>query len=91
MAAITTKNKRTYWLQSLLDLGIQSTGLDGDDGRGRIRIMGNGGAALGAEDAMHGLARRSLACPALGGTVDGEFVLEDYGNQSCKRGRNVSQ
>lgn len=74
------REEKTGWtnrLKLLLDLGIQSAALDGNDlGRG-VRVVGNGRAALAAEDAVHGLARGALAGPRLGRAVDGELVLGD--------------
>lgn len=61
----------TYRLESLLDLRVQSTRLQRNDLGGRIRVMGNGRATLGAEDAVNGVAGAALASPALGGAVDG--------------------
>lgn len=47
----------TYRLQVLLDLGVQSTSLQSDDLGGSVRVVGNRGATLGAEDAVDGMAR----------------------------------
>ena len=71
----------TYRLERLLDVSIQGTGFQGDDLRGRVGVVGNGGATLGAEDAVDGVAGTTLAGPALGGTVDGQLVLGDDGDQ----------
>jgi hypothetical protein len=68
---------RTYGLQLLLDLGVESTALESDDRRGRVRVVGDRGAALGAEDAVDGLARGAHARPALCGTVHRQLILED--------------
>lgn len=74
----------TYRLQVLLDLGVQSTGLESDD-RGRsVGVVGNGRAALGAEDTVDGLAGGAVLCEALGRAVEGQGVLGDDGNESCK-------
>ena len=71
----------TYGLQSLLNLRVQGTGLEGDDlGRG-IGVVGDRRATLGAEDAVDGVAGGALASPALGGAVDGQLVLGDDRNQ----------
>lgn len=72
----------TYRLQVLLDLGVQSTSLQSDDLGGSIGVVSNGGATLRAEDAVDGMARRALARPGLGGTVDGQSGLGDDGDQS---------
>lgn len=45
--------------------------------------MGNRGAALGAEDAVHGVAGGALAGPRFGGAGDGEFVFGDDGDEGC--------
>jgi hypothetical protein len=72
----------TYGLQGLLDLAVESTGLEGDDGRGSLRVVGNGRTALGAEDAVDGQARAASLGIGLSGTVDGQRVLRDNGDQS---------
>lgn len=72
----------THRLQVLLDFRVQSTSLQSDDLRGRIGVVGDGRAALGAEDAVDGMARRALAGPGLGGTVDGQSGLRDDGDES---------
>lgn len=48
--------------------------------------MGDGAAALGAEDAVDGLAGGALARPGLGGAVDGELVLGDDGDEGWEEG-----
>lgn len=45
--------------------------------------MGDGGAALRAEDAVDGLAGRAFAGVGLGWALDGEFVFGDDGYQGC--------
>lgn len=72
----------TYRLQVLLDLGVQGTSLQSDDLGSSIGVVGNRRAALGAEDAVDGVARRSLAGPGLGGAVDSQSGLGDDSNQS---------
>ena len=50
------KGKKTYRLKPLLNLHVQRTTLKGNDlGRG-LGLVGNGGAALGAEPAVDGVA-----------------------------------
>lgn len=71
----------TYRLQGLLDLSVQGSGLDGNDLGGGIGVVGNGGATLGAEDAVDGVAGRALTGPALGRSVDGQLVLGENGDQ----------
>lgn len=44
--------------------------------------MGNGRAALGAENAVDSLAGRALAGKGLGGSRDGQLVLGDNDDQS---------
>jgi hypothetical protein len=71
----------TYRLQGFLDLTVQRSGFDGDDLGGRIGVVGDGRTALGAKDTMHGFARATRACPALGGTLHGELVLGHDGDE----------
>lgn len=78
------EESKTHRLQGLLDLRVESTGLDGNDRRGSIRVVGNGRATLRAEYAVDVLARAALASPALGGAVDGELVLGHDGDESCQ-------
>jgi hypothetical protein len=69
-------------LEVLLDLSIKSTSLQSDDLRGGIRVVGDGRAALGAEETVDDVARRALgAGVGLDGTVDGELVLLDNSNK----------
>lgn len=91
----------THRLQGLLDLGVEGAALERDDLRGRIRVVGDRGAALGAEDAVDGVARGALAGPGLGRAVDLELVLGDdadeglfcgqpkFGCLEGQRGRDV--
>jgi len=72
----------TYGLQSFLDLSVESTGFEGDDRWGSLGVMGDGRTALGAEDAMDGLAGAAILGVGLGGTSDGERVLRDDGDKS---------
>lgn len=69
-------------LEGLLDLGGEGTGLEGDDLGGRVGVVGNGRATVGAEDAVHGVPGATLAGPGLGGAVEGQLVLGDDGDQS---------
>jgi hypothetical protein len=71
----------TYRLQGLLDLSVQGSSLDGNDLGGGIGVMSNGGATLGAEDAVDSVTGRALTGPALGRSVDGQLVLGDDGDQ----------
>lgn len=71
----------THRLEVLLNLRIQGAGLEGDDVRGALRVVGDGAAALGAEDAVDGLARGSDAGPRFGRSLDGELVLGDDGDE----------
>lgn len=45
--------------------------------------MGDRGPALGAEDAVHGLAGRASLGVALGRAGDGELVLRDDDYEGC--------
>jgi len=72
-------------LESLLQLRREGTGLQGNDLGGGIRVVGNGRAALGAEETMDIVAGRALAGPLLDGAVDGELVLGDNGNERVGR------
>lgn len=65
----------TYWLQGQLDGRVEGAGLEGNDLGGRVRVVGDGRATLGAEDAVDGLARAAFAGPALGRALDRELVL----------------
>lgn len=47
--------------------------------------MGNGRAAVGAEEAVDSLARGSGAGPLLDWAVDGKLVLGDDDNEGCIR------
>lgn len=75
--------RTTHRLQLLLDLRVQGAGLDGDDLGRSVRVVGDGRAALRAENAMHGLAGAAHAGPALGRALDSQLVLGDDGDESC--------
>lgn len=64
-------------LERLLDLRVEGAALEGDDVGRRVRVVGDGRAAVGTEDAPDGLARGSLAFPLLDGTVEGQFGFGD--------------
>ena len=64
-------------LERLLDLAVERAALDGDDLGRRVRVVGDRGAALGAEEAPDALAGAALALVLLDGAVDGELVLGD--------------
>jgi hypothetical protein len=68
-------------LQVLLNLRIKSTSLESNNGRCRIWVVRDRGAALAAEETVDGLARGAGAGPLLDGAVDGELVLGDDGNE----------
>lgn len=48
-------------LQRLLELDVERAALHGDDFGGGIRVVGQRRTALGAEDAVHGVAGAALA------------------------------
>lgn len=76
--------KATYGLQGLFDLGVESTGLEGDNrGRG-LGVMGDGRTALAAEDTVDGEAGRAIAGVGLGRTVQLQKVLGDDGDEGCR-------
>ncbi len=64
-------------LERLLDLAVERAALDGNDLGRRVRVVGDRGAALGAEEAPDALAGAALALVLLDGAVDGELVLGD--------------
>jgi hypothetical protein len=72
----------TNRLQVLLDLSVQSTGLQGDDRGSGLGVVSNGRAAFGTEDAVDSLAGGSVLREALGGAVDGQGVLGDDSDES---------
>lgn len=83
----------THRLEVLLQLSLESTGLEGDDlGRG-IGVVGDGGAALGAEETVDNLSGGALgAGVGLDGAVDGELVLENDSDKGwCVRLAESSQ
>jgi hypothetical protein len=79
---------RTYRLQGLLDLSIQSAGLEGNDLGSSIRVMSNGGTTLRAEDAVNSMAGRALASPALDGAGDIQLFLGDNSNERYDKVNN---
>ena len=72
----------TYRLQLLLDFPVQSTGFNGDDLGGSIRIVSDRRTAFGAEDTVDLLSRGSYASPALGGALDAQFIFRDHRDES---------
>lgn len=52
--------------------------------------MGNGRPAFGAEYTVDGLARGALSGPAFDRAFDGELLLWDDGNESCRKEQLVS-
>lgn len=75
----------TNRLQGLLDLGVESTALEGNDLGSTIGVVGDGRSALGAEESVDGVSRGGGAGPLLDGTVDGERGLGDDDDESCSR------
>lgn len=89
----------THRLQILLDIAVQGSCLDGDNLRGRIRVMGDGRATLRAEQTVDIVAGRALAGVFLDGTVNGQLGLGDNSHQSFsisyhasikQEGRNIT-
>lgn len=74
--------KKTHRLQVLLNFTVQSPRLDRDDLWGRIGVVGNRRAALGAEQTVDVVAGRTFAGVLLDGTVRGQLSLGDNSHQS---------
>jgi hypothetical protein len=72
-------------LERLLDLGVERAALERDDLGRRVRVVGDRGAALGAEEAPDALAGAALALVLLDRTVDGELVLWNYADEGWLR------
>lgn len=81
--------KNTHGLEVLLDLGVQGTSLERNDLRSRIGVVGDGRAAVGAEQAPDRLSGAARALPLLDRTLDGQLVLGDDGDESCLREQYV--
>lgn len=81
-----------YGLELLLVLEAEGTALEGNDLGLRVWGVGNGRAALGAEDAVDVLLGATGLGEALGGTFDRDLVLEDDDYESCesREGQRVS-
>lgn len=77
--------KSTHRLQGLLDLRVQSTGLEGNDRRGSVRVVGNGRAAVGAEKTVDRVAGSTVAGVLLDGAVDGQDIFGDDGDEGISR------
>lgn len=73
----------TYRLERLLVRFTEGAALEGDDRRGRLRVVGDRGPALGAEDAVDRLAGRAILRVALGRARDGQFVFGDNDYKRC--------
>lgn len=73
----------THGLEVLLELGVKGTTLERNDLRGGVRVVGDGRAALGAEEAVDGVAGGAHAGPLLHGAVDGELILGNDDDQGC--------
>lgn len=78
-------NKGAYRLQGLLDLRVQSTGLEGNDRRSGVRVVGNGRAALGAEETVDRVAGSTVAGVLFDGAVDGQDIFGDDGDEGVGR------
>ena len=74
----------SYRLQGLLDLHIKGSGLQGDDLRGSVWVVGNRGTALRTEKSVNCFARRSFSCVTLDGSIDCQLVLRYYCDESCE-------
>ena len=72
-------------LERLLDVAVERAALEGDDLGRRVRVVGDRGAALGAEEAPDALAGAALALVLLDGAVDGELVLGDDADEGWGR------
>lgn len=72
----------THRLEVLLDLRVECPSLYGDDLGCGIRIMSDGGSALGAEETPDCIAGRARALPLLDGSVDGQLLLGNDGDES---------
>lgn len=75
--------KKTHRLQSLLVRLAKRAALERDDGRRGLGVVGDGRPALGAEDAVDGLARGAVLGEALGRARDGQLVLGDDDYEGC--------
>lgn len=77
------EEEATHGLELLALLGVEGAGLHGNDFGSGVRVVGNGGAALGAEDAVDVVARGALARPLLDGAAHDDLVLWYDGHESC--------
>lgn len=73
---------KTNRLQELLNLAIESAGFENANGSVTCRLVGDGRAALGAEESVDIVSRVGLAGPLLDGAVDGQLVPGDDGDES---------
>jgi hypothetical protein len=72
-------------LEVLLEFSVEGTGLESNDTRGGIGVVGDGGAALGAEEAPDRLAGGAFTLPLLDGAFDGEDLLGDDADERVGR------
>ena len=63
--------------ESLLDRAVQTATLERDDLGRRVRVVRDGAAAVGAEDAVHVLARGAFGRVGFLWAVDGQGGLWD--------------
>lgn len=71
----------TYRLQSLLDLRVEGSGLDGNDLRSGFWVMGDGRTAFRAKDTVNWMAGRALPSPALDWALNRQLGLGDNGDE----------
>lgn len=74
--------EKTYRLELLLQLGLKGAGLESNDLGGGIGVVGDGRAALGAEESVDGVSGGGRAGPLLDGAVDGQRGFGDDGDES---------
>ena len=77
----TVSFQPTYRLQGLLDIPVESSSLESNDLGGSLGVVGNRGTALRAEDAVDSKSRSAGSSPALNGSLDGQLVLRNDGDE----------
>lgn len=76
----TNTNRGTYRLEILLDLIIETSALERNDGRA-VGCVSDRRPALGAEPPVDGVSAVGGSLPLLEGAFDLELVLEDDGDE----------